>query len=385
MKSPTAAAWITFAALFAASATLAADGKAIRFGQTLKGELTASDPKAEDESLFDLYRFKGQAGDRVVLEMRSEIFDPFLALYGDGAGSGDPIGFDDDGAGGKDARIVYTLPRNGDYSVRANSLKVEDKGAYTLRLSKLPAASQVKVKAITVGQRAEGDLTRNSARAEDESFYDLYRFSGAKGDRLAIELKSRDFDAFLSVYKSGELTELGFDDDGGEDGDARLVFTLPHSGEFDVRANTSGRGETGHYQFSVQTAPMPGPVRIAYGEAHNGALSKGDAEADDDSLYDIYRFLGSRGDRVVVTMKSPDVDAYVSLHLKGRMEEIASDDDGARQGSDARLVFTLPSSGEFDIWANTLKPGETGAYEIRLERTRSGGTVASGKAAAERG
>ena len=74
-------------------------------------------------------------------------------------------------------------------------------------------------------------------------------------------------------------------------------------------------------------------------------------------------------------MRSSDLDAYLSLHRKGRIEELASDDDGMREGSDAQISFTLPTSGEFDIWANTLKPGETGAYQLRLERNGGAGAM----------
>lgn len=355
----------------------AADGKSIRFGQTVRGELKAGDATAEDDSLFDLYRFSGKKGERIILEMHSQAFDSFLALYGAAEG-GDPIEFDDDSAGGTNARLAFTLPNDGTYRVRANAMNEDDSGAYTIRLTRAPRAVAAKVMTIAVGARSEGDLTSRDATAEDESYYDVYRFSGAKGDRIAVELKSKDFDAFLSIHKPGQNVELVYDDDGGKDGDARLMFVVPQTGEYDIRANSLNKGETGHYTLTLDQAPAAaGPIRISYGDTQAGALDRDDATADDASYYDVYRFLGVAGDKVVITMQSSDVDAYVSLHIKGQSAEIASDDDGLRQGSDARLTFTLPRSGEFDIWANTLKPGEIGSYQLRLERSgRGGGIVA---------
>lgn len=372
-----------FAALLAPSILLlalaapawAADGKSIRFGQTVRGELKAGDATAEDDSLFDLYRFSGKKGERIILEMHSQAFDSFLALYG-AADGGEPIDFDDDGAGGTNARLAFTLPSDGTYQVRANAMNEDDAGAYTIKLTRAPRAAAAKVMTIAVGARSEGDLTRRDATAEDESYYDVYRFSGAKGDRIAVELSSKDFDAFLSIHKPGQNVELVYDDDGGKDGDARLMFVVPQTGEYDIRANSLNKGETGHYTLTLDQAPaVAGPIRISYGDTQAGALDRDDAKADDASFYDVYRFLGVEGDKVIITMRSSDVDAYVSLHIKDRAEEIASDDDGLRQGSDARLTFTLPRSGEFDIWANTLKPGETGTYQLRLERSGRGGGI----------
>ena len=70
--------------------------------------------------------------------------------------------------------------------------------------------------------------------------------------------------------------------------------------------------------------PAAGPTKIAYGDSQNGRLDSGDSVADDDSFYDVYRFLGVEGERVVITMRSSDVDAYLSLHMTGTAEEIAA-------------------------------------------------------------
>lgn len=40
---------------------------------------------------------------------------------------------DDDGAGGTDSRVSFTLPADGLYVVRANSLQPKKEGGYTLQ------------------------------------------------------------------------------------------------------------------------------------------------------------------------------------------------------------------------------------------------------------
>ncbi len=83
-----------------------------------------------DNSFFDLYRFQGQAGQRIVLEMASRDLDPFLILFGP---NGRPLVQDDDSGGRGNARIAGTLPLSGTYILLANSSRPGQAGAYLLR------------------------------------------------------------------------------------------------------------------------------------------------------------------------------------------------------------------------------------------------------------
>ncbi|NJC41431.1 hypothetical protein GGQ87_001689 [Brevundimonas alba] len=113
---------------------VATSGASIAFGQTVRGALAAGDSVAEDDSFYDCFTFTGRAGQRAVVEMRSADFDTYLSLYSGGSCAGDGLGTDDDGAGGTDSRIDLTLPREGAYTIRANSLGGGETGAYQLSL-----------------------------------------------------------------------------------------------------------------------------------------------------------------------------------------------------------------------------------------------------------
>jgi len=113
----------------------AGDVAALLMGRTRSGDLTAGDQTADDNSYFDCFVFTGAAGHQVTLEIRSPAFDAYLALYSGGTCSGDYIGSDDDGGGGTDSRLTTTLPADGVYSVRANSLSAGSTGAYSITLS----------------------------------------------------------------------------------------------------------------------------------------------------------------------------------------------------------------------------------------------------------
>jgi hypothetical protein len=93
----------------------------------------------EDNSYIDIYRFEGQAGQRVVIDMSSQEIDSYLILFDP---EGNVLAQDDDSGGGVNARLDIVLPADGVYTVYANSLRSQEIGAYTIQAtSPQPTAS----------------------------------------------------------------------------------------------------------------------------------------------------------------------------------------------------------------------------------------------------
>jgi hypothetical protein len=136
-------------------------------------------------------------------------------------------------------------------------------GAYTVELEDLgqgqdqdqqsPAAVDGAVTPIRQGPAVQGELTDDDARAEDESYYDLYVYQGRAGETVTISLSSDDFDTYLVV---GHIVDGAFEalesNDDGEDGTNSLIrITLPEDGDYVIRANSLAGGETGAYTLRV--------------------------------------------------------------------------------------------------------------------------------------
>lgn len=83
-----------------------------------------------DNSYIDIYRFEGQAGQRVVINMSSQEIDSYLILFDP---EGNVLAQDDDSGGGLNARLDIVLPADGVYTVYANSLRSQETGAYTIQ------------------------------------------------------------------------------------------------------------------------------------------------------------------------------------------------------------------------------------------------------------
>ncbi|HST61270.1 MAG TPA: hypothetical protein VLK84_21380, partial [Longimicrobium sp.] len=397
---------LSVAALLCAGAAHAQ--QPIRAGQTLSGELTSSDPKLTDDSFYDLYVYRGRAGERITITLMSDAFDAFL-----GGGPTDAIvDSDDDGAGGTNSRLVGTVGSTGQYVIRVNTLSPGETGRYTLSVQAggapapgprpTPAPAPSSGGTIRAGETVTGELTSSDSRLDDGSFADLYTYRGTPGERITITLMSDAFDAFLGGGPTAASVDS--DDDGAGGTNARLQATVGSTGQYVIRVNTLSAGETGRYTLSVQAggnapgprptpapgprpnpAPSPAPApssggrtgnggAIRAGETVSGTLASSDTRLDDGSFFDLYTYRGTPGERITVTMSSSAFDAYLSggTIRGGTITPEASNDDGGG-GTNARMEAVVGAGGEFGIRANSIAANSTGAYTLRVESAGGGG------------
>lgn len=245
----------------------------------------------------------------------------------------------------------------------------------------LPAAAQ---NSIRPGQTVQGELSSADPVLEDDTHFDVWRFQGQAGHVYRATLRSDDFDAYLAVGSRAEgCDDCESDDDGAGGTDSQVEFRAPSDGMFEIRANSLMAGETGAYTVELQDlgqgemepeeeSSMPSDataIPIDSGPAVQGELTEGDAQAEDESFYDLYVYRGRGGAAITISLSSEDFDAFlvVGQDVDGVFQVLETNDDGPA-GTDSFLRITLPDDGAYLIRANTLSAGETGAYTIRLTR-----------------
>jgi hypothetical protein len=191
-------------------------------------------------------------------------------------------------------------------------------------------------------------------------------------------MRSTAFDSYLALgrIEDGSFNALESDDDTGGGDDAQVSYRISRDGEYAIRANSLFSNVTGAYTIRLETGEAPPPVpvttqNIRYGQTVNGELATSDPQMDDDSHFDLWKFTGRQGEKIVVTMRSGAFDTYLAL---GRMEQgefsqIESNDDGGG-GTDSKIEFTLEADGEYVIRANSLFEKGLGAYSLHLARGR---------------
>jgi CHAT domain-containing protein/tetratricopeptide (TPR) repeat protein len=100
----------------------------------VSGYLAEGDEILQDGSLYDIYTFDGQTGQRIEIRLSSNEFDTYLILVGP---NGEWIEQDDDGGGELNSAIYIELSQTGKYSIFANSYDGSGRGGYTLEVTEI--------------------------------------------------------------------------------------------------------------------------------------------------------------------------------------------------------------------------------------------------------
>jgi len=357
-------------ALLAASGAAAQDAGTLTLGEGLDAALEATDRAYDDGGPADAYSLSLTAGQRIEIDMRSDDFDAYLELYGPDSAD-DVVAADDDSFGeGTDARLRYTAPTDGIYTLRARSFADGPLGAYSLIARERPPAPPApEPDVITLGQTVEGAIDDADPVSDDDVAYEAWRFVANAQERLVIQLTSDDFDAYLQVgtQTDGVFEELAFNDDDGESLNARLVFTAPARGDYLIRARPLSGNETGSYTLSLQPAPPPPQAgRLTVGDSVSGNIDADTPVNDEGYRTRLYRFDGREGQRIDVRLDAEDFDTYLVLYRDDGTPPTRLDDNDDSDGTNSRLTRTLEGSGPYLIEVRGFSQMVEGDYTLSL-------------------
>lgn len=390
-------------------ATAAPAQTRLEAGETVSGSLTSQDHRMASGSRYDLWVYPGTRGERIVVTLRSIQFDSYLIVQRYPGGSQPLLARDDDGGGGSDARVELTLPESDDYLIVVTSAQRGETGAYRLgvesnrRVQMAPAAvaalaaveagaanepspsakrAPPVARALVPGRSVAGEL-RSDVRGPIGTSEGDWTYSGRAGETITVDMRSSEFDAFLTLYSIDQrraATRVAQDDNGGGGLNARITFRIPADGEYVVRAERRYPGRSGSYTLTLRPVTLAsrlglraeGDRTLAPNSAVSGELDDSDQKMHDGTPYELWTYVGRAGETVRITLRSHDFDAFLSIGTvaNGVFTAMESADDGAG-GTDSRLDFTLPFAGEYVIRANSLSPRRrTGDYTLRISSLR---------------
>jgi len=104
----------------------------VLLAETHQGNLEEGDDQMEEGEFYDEYSIQAQAGQTILLDLRSPDFDTFLILQAPG---GDEEQNDDWEGDSMHSRIELVAPETGTYAVRVTSFIEGETGAYTLEVA----------------------------------------------------------------------------------------------------------------------------------------------------------------------------------------------------------------------------------------------------------
>jgi hypothetical protein len=244
---------------------------------------------------------------------------------------------------GLDAGFMRTFTTGGTVNVEVSPLSGgTTTGSYTLEVRALPPAAE-----LDIDGEVDGRLTGGSG--------DRYQVTGSAGDRIVIDLKSYDFDAYLTVtdMNGNEFT----DDDGGDQGyNSRLQYRFAEDGAITITAGSLGSAE-GRYTLSV------GALTSEQVAEHQGVLDNEDMRAYDGKRFDVYEIEAEAGETLSVMLESDDFDTVVYVSNPDG-SNLGRNDDGT-DGTNSELIVTAFDSGVHKIYVTALSDS-TGNYTLTI-------------------
>lgn len=358
-----------FAGALLAGPLAAQTERAVTIGRSAVDSLTARDPvRRTARAPYHVWRFDGQRGQRLLVDLRSSDFDAYLIMRDP---DGNEVGSDDDSGDELDARLHVILGRDGPYRIVATAVGDSARGRYTLTVSgwETPAAPEAgRTGTIAAGETKDGLLEPGDALTADGPYEDRWNVTVRSGARLRVEMRSGDFDSYLSVL-GPDGAVLGSDDDGLEERNSVVSFRATADGMYGLLASSFGDAvRVGAYRLTVleESGDFAEPgvaAAIGIGETKTGRLEAGDREGPR-GTEDAWTFAGRQGHVVRLDAVSSDLDPYLVLRYDG--VPLDSNDDGG-DGNNARLLVVLPANGTYTAAVSAF--GESrggGRYTLAL-------------------
>ena len=203
------------------------------------------------------------------------------------------------------------------------------------------------------GSLREGDDTRANG-----SYSDSYSFIAERGDSTIIDLRSGEFDTFLTIL--GPNGEEFSNDDYAESFDRSLV-SIPRTetGTYEVIVSSYAEAESGGYTLEITTDERP---LESLNQQISGVLMIEDETFTDGEYFDSYDFEGRPGQSITLDLNSDEFDTYLILRQPNG-EALVNDDT---DGSNSRIEVTLPEAGNYEVVVSSFAGGETGEYRLNI-------------------
>lgn len=335
-----------------------------------RGTLAAGDQSLRSGEFFDNYTFEGRAGQKVVVDLTSSGFDPYLMVV---APSGDKKDNDDYQNSSSHSRLELTLEETGTYRVVATSYKKDDTGDYELRIELGGAPGGTGVAAggggagrprVESGRLESGDRTLTSGEYMDE-----YAFEGQRGQHVTVDVRSSGFDPYLIVIDPSNKHHEN-DDYEGANNRSLVSLDLPADGRYRVMVTSYKKDESGSYDLRIDMGGSNSGVAATAAAAAGPRTERGSLAAGDDSLrsgelMDVYTFEGRPGQRITLDVVSQTFDTYLILiPPRGDRQE---NDDVEGKPRHSVIEADLSEAGTYKVIVTTYKKGEAGAYELVME------------------
>ena len=301
------------------------------------------------------YVFNGVQGQQIAVAATSRDLDPYLYLV---SPDGVVLQENDDSGGSANSRIpvntgFYTLPVTGLYTIEVSTFAPRTTGTFNVSITTNTAACTY-------------TLSPASARVGAGQGQGVVNVTTQAGCVVTAVANA----AWILIRSAGEAS-----------GSSTVVYEArPNAG-----AERTGTIAIAGRQFTLTQSGQPGGCAvtpIVAGQIVTGDLSTASClgQFRQGTFYAArYRFSGTAGQRVQLTLTSPTLDTY--LYLIGPDGQVVAEDDDAAGDLNSRIpttgdYFGLPSTGDYILEATTFDQKATGAITVTITEAGAGAPVA---------
>lgn len=217
---------------------------------------------------------------------------------------------------------------------------------------------------------ADADATSRTLEIEGtlepDALFDLHEIELKAGQQLIVNLRSRDFDTFVSV-RSPSGAHTANDDWNQASGHSHIHLQADEPGKWQVRVAGFDIDATGDYRLELfvgdQSPDGSLPPIIKRGE-----LEEGDEEivGAPGRYIDRFSFEVEAGQHATIDLNSDLFDTF--LKLDNQAGESWENDDYNNSSGHSRLAMTLTQPGTYTASVTSFDPKETGTYQLLIRR-----------------
>ncbi len=355
----------------------------VMLGKAVNGTIDDTAPRYEVDGeeivakRYVLTMNEGQAYRMQLTAAAGSNLDPKLAVGTISAdGSFTSIESDDDGGDESNAQLRFRPTVTQPYVIEVQQVG-KTGGGYVLSVAEaVTDRGPEPPQDLNVGGVLAGELRDGGARLlSSDALFRTYLVVLRAGQKVAINMEKVDDANLDPKLEIGLLGASAFeviaeDDDGGDGLNARLKFVAPSSGTYMIRATANQPVNEGSYRISVREIPPPGtppfPMRAKFGETIKGSLGSTDPMRNDSYFYDRYVFNGLVGETYEITANAESFDISVGARQIDRVDDDYASDDDSGGGTNAKLVYTVTTSGPQIIRVTSVEEAAGGDYSLLI-------------------
>ncbi|MBO6934292.1 MAG: caspase family protein [Deltaproteobacteria bacterium] len=338
------------------------------------GQLTSGDAQL-GESYVDEYVIPVEAGERLIVDLSSESFDPVVRVTPPG---GQTLTDDDHEGSRARSQIEMAIAQGGSMKVEVTSHTPGATGAYQLRVLRVLAESAGAV--LTPGTPVRGTLDGSDEKLPDGRPFETYSLNQPAGRPSTLQLTG---DAELLVmdpagrqHSIAAGTSLVLSQEGAYR--LQLIGRAGQPTDYQLSATAGGGAARGwptvardHHRFPTDGTPTQA---LEVGSETTGQLAQGGATLPSGENVQLYRVPVQPGQVLGIDVRSSDFDTYLMV-VTPSGAHAENDDSGG--GRDSSLTLPIDSRGDLWVVVTSYESGETGAFNLKVSQAARPATTGS--------